>query len=192
MAFRKYPAIHELESRHGVELGQTYATKYSAKTFTHFIAESQRSAFFQSLLTTQFYTFLMDGTTDAGNIEDELIVIMTFYKDDMVGEVKSVARYLSVEIPKKADAGLILCLQRLLQALGVENLLSVLQSKPILVGGDTGGASVNIADQNGMKGKLQRELPWLFWGWCYAHRLELACKDSFTSELFKSITDMLF
>ena len=125
MAFRKYPAIHELESRHGVELGQTYATKDSAKTFTYFIAESQRSAFFQSLSTTHFYSFLMDGTTDAGNIKDELIVIMTFYKDDMVREVKSVARYLSVEIPKKADAdGRILCLQRSLQALGVENLLS--------------------------------------------------------------------
>ena len=49
MAFRKYTAIHELEIRHGVELGQTYATKDSAKTFTHFIAESQRSAFLQSL-----------------------------------------------------------------------------------------------------------------------------------------------
>ena len=46
MAFRKYPAIHELESRYGVELGQTYATKDSAKTFTHFSAESQRNAFF--------------------------------------------------------------------------------------------------------------------------------------------------
>ena len=67
----------------------------------------------------------------------------------------------------------------------------MLQSKPILVGGGTDGASANIADQNGMKGKLQRELPVLFWGWCYAHRMELACKDSFTSELFKSITDML-
>ena len=110
----------------------------------------------------------MDGTTDAGNIEDELIVIMTFYKNDMVREVKSVARYLSVEIPKKVDAdGIILCLQRSLQALRVENLLSkesVLQSKPILVGGGTDGASVNIADQNGMNEKLQRELPWLFLG----------------------------
>ena len=42
-----------------------------------------------------------------------------------------------------------------------------------------------------MKGRMQRELPWLFWSWCYAHRLELACKDSFIIELFKSISDML-
>ena len=49
LPFRKYPAIHELESRHGVDLGQSYATKDSAKLFTHCTAESQRSAFVDSL-----------------------------------------------------------------------------------------------------------------------------------------------
>lgn len=195
LAFRKYPVLHELESRHGVDLGQSYATKDSAKLFTHFIAESQRSAFMQSLSTTLFCSFLMDGTTDAGKVEDQLIVIMSFCKDDSAGEVRSFARYFSIEVPTKADSdGLIACLQRSLQALGVDNLLSkesVLAGKPILIGGGTDGASVNVAEQNGMKGKMQRELPWLFWAWCYAHRLELACKDSFTSDLFNNITDML-
>ena len=125
LAFRKYPAIHELETRHGVDLGQTYATKDSAKTFTHFIAESQRSAFIQSLSSAHFYSFLMDGTTDAGKIEDELVVIMSFFRDDSAGEVKSAARYFSVEEPEKADAdGLIASLQKALRALGVENVLS--------------------------------------------------------------------
>ena len=195
MAFRKYPAIHELETRHGVDLGQTYATKDSAKMFTHCIAESQRTAFLQCLSTTHFYSFLMDGTTDAGKVEDELVVIMTFCKDDSAGQVKSLARYFSVKEPKKADAdGLIACLQEALQALGVDDVLnktSVLSSKPILIGVGTDGASVNISGQNGMKGRMQHELPWLFWAWCFAHRLELACKDSFVSEIFTSITDML-
>ena len=75
---RKYPAIHELETRHGIDLGQKYAIKDSAKTFTHFIADSQCSAFLESLSTAHFFSFLMDGTTDAGKIEDELVVIMTF------------------------------------------------------------------------------------------------------------------
>ena len=66
MAFCKYPAIHELETHHGVDLGQTYATKDSAKMFTDFVAESQRSAFIQSLSAAHFYSFLMDGTTDTG------------------------------------------------------------------------------------------------------------------------------
>lgn len=62
---------------------------------------------------------------------------------------------------------------------------------PVLVGGGTDGAAVNISEQNGMRGKLQRELPWLTWTWCYSHRLELACKDAFCSQLFSSIDDML-
>ena len=28
-----------------------------------------------------------------------------------------------------------------------------------------------------LKGMMQRSLPWLHWSWCYAHRLELACKN---------------
>lgn len=109
--------------------------------------------------------------------------------------MKSFARYFSVEEPEKADAqGLIASLQKALRAFCVDNVLSkssVLKGKPILIGGGTDGASVNISGQNGMKGRLQRELPWLFWAWCFAHRLELACKDSFVSEVFTSITEML-
>ena len=67
--------------------------------------------------------------------------------------------------------------------LGIENLLereSVLSVSelPIFVGCGTDGATVNVSDQNGMRGKLQAALPWLYWAWCYAHRLELACKDA--------------
>lgn len=175
------------------------ATKHSAKSFTHYIAESQCGAFMQSLSTAHFYSFLMDGTTDARNIKDELIVIMSFCKDYTAGEVRSFAGHFSIEVPEKVNAdGLIACLQRTLQVVvGVwdsDNVLSkaiVLGARPILIGGDTDGASVNVAEQNRMKGKMQRELPWLFLAWCYVHQLELACKESFTSELFKSITDML-
>lgn len=56
MAFRKYP---ELESRHGVNLGQTYAMKDSAKTFTHYIAESQCNAFIHCLSNAQYALFVV-------------------------------------------------------------------------------------------------------------------------------------
>ena len=61
----------------------------------------------------------------------------------------------------------------------------------MLVGVGTDGASVNISDQNSMKGMLQRSLPWLFWSWCFAHCLELTCKDSLCSHLFNDINEML-
>ena len=101
-----------------------------------------------------------------------------------------------MQVPEKAD-GLVRCLGSSLHELGIENALdqaSVLGadgSRPILVGGGTDGASVNIAKQNGMKAKMQREIPWLFWAWCYAHRLELACADALISPLFKELSEML-
>ena len=75
LGFRKYPALHELEERHGVDLGFAYKTDVSAQTFTHYIAESQRQSFLESFSTMNFYSFLMDGSTDAGNVEDELVLV---------------------------------------------------------------------------------------------------------------------
>lgn len=62
---------------------------------------------------------------------------------------------------------------------------------PVLVGGGTDGASVNIGIHNGMKGQVQSTLPWLYCAWCYSHRLELACKEAVTSPLFADINEML-
>ena len=196
--FAKYPSIVELEQRHGVNLGDAYNTQESAKKFTAYIARSQKHAFLSKLFSeSHFYSLLMDGTTDAGNVEDELIVLVYCNKDDANQQMKTCTRFLTIEAPKKADAsGLVKCVDKAVELLGVENVLnrdSVLsvEGKPVLVGIGTDGARVNIGDREGLKGQLQRALPWLFWGWCYAHRLELACKDAFSSTLFSSEDEML-
>ena len=61
----------------------------------------------------------------------------------------------------------------------------------MLVGGGTDGAAVNIAETNGLKCQLTQALPWMFWSWCYAHHLELTCRDAITSSLFSAIEDLL-
>ena len=191
VGFRKYPALHELEERHGVDLGFAYKTAVSAQTFTHYIAESQRQSFLESFSASNFYSFLMDGSTDAGNVEDELVLVLYCTQDTAAQEMRSCVSYLSLEVSTKADAdGLIKCVGNALQTVGVENILDRssdlgVQGKPILIAGGTDGVSVNIAEHNRLKGKLQKELPWLYWTWCYAHRLELACKDAFSSQLFR-------
>ena len=161
MPFRKYPIFHALEERHGVDLGFAYKTNEAAKVFVHYIAESQRQRFLHTLSSKGFYSFLMDGSTDSGNVEDEIVMAQYCILDDTAKEARSCVRYLSLQVPKKADAdGLIHCLGDALQILGVDNILdqaSVLgvEGKPVLVGGGTDGASVNVGEQNGMKGKLQ-------------------------------------
>ena len=197
IAFEKFPALHELQSCHGISIGSTYITLQSAKLFTHYIALAQREGFKSQLSVTKFYSFLMDGSTDAGNIEQELVLILFCIKDDSAQKVRSCTKFLSLSSPEKADAdGLIKCLSGALHSLGVTDVLDQANvigvgEKPVLVGGGTDGGSVNVAQHGRMKGKLQHALPWLMWSWCYAHRLELVCKGAFTSTLFKDIEEML-
>ena len=201
IAFAKYPSILALESRHGVNFGAAYSTPESAKSFTGYIAESQRQAFLNTVSGPssygRFYSFLMDGSMDAGNLEDELVVLLFYCKDDSAQVITSRTLYLSVLIPQSSNAdGLLVCLGDALTIMGIDNILDEksvvnVERKPVLVGGGTDGASVNIARHNGLKGQIQNAIPWFYWCWCYAHRLELACKDGFCSPLFVSIQEML-
>ena len=67
----------QLEAHHGADLGFAYDTPDSAKGFTTYIAKSQRQAFLNKLSVseTHFFSFLTDGTTDAGNKEEELFTV---------------------------------------------------------------------------------------------------------------------
>ena len=107
----------------------------------------------------------------------------------MAETVGTCARFFSLQEPRKADAdGLIDCLGDALGITNVRDKASVLGAKPLLIGGGTDG---NVSAQNGMMGKLQQVCPWIFWAWCFAHRLKLACKDALSSQLFKDLDDML-
>ena len=195
--FAKYPVLFDLEARHGCGLGISYKNAGSARSFTYYIAESQRQSFINLFSSVPYFSFLLDGSTDEGNIEQEVVVLQYCSRNDNSSEITSICRYFSIQSPGKADAdGLIQCLGDALRAIGIHNLLerdSVVEGeqKPILIGGCTDGAAVNIAQQRGMRGKLQEVLPWLFWGWCYTHRLELACKDSLSSPIFREVEEML-
>ena len=79
----------ELESCHDIELGHAYQTAHQQKLFTHYTAEVQHQQLLKFLCESSFFNFLMDGSTDAGNIEQELVVILTFFKDDAAEEIRS-------------------------------------------------------------------------------------------------------
>ena len=195
--FAKYPALLELEQRHEVDIGHAYTTADSARLFMSFIAKSQHQGFLNSLPGGGFFSLLMDGSTDAGNLEDELIVLVYCRMDDAEQEMTTCSRFLSLHNPQKADAsGLLEWICEAMHLLGVDDVLdqdSVLGvgTKPVLIGIGTDGATVNRGAHNGLRGQMQRALTWLFWCWCYAHRLELAYKDAFSSSLFCTMQEML-
>ena len=82
--FAKYPALLGLEQRHEVDVGHAYNTADSARLFTSFLAKSQRQGFLNSLPGGGFLSLLVDGSTDAGNLEDELIVFVYCHMDDVI------------------------------------------------------------------------------------------------------------
>ena len=87
------------------------------------IAENQQQQFICFLSKAQYFSFLMDGSTDIGNVEDEVVALVYHTKDDATEEIKSCARYFSVQVPEKADAdGLVRCFGSTLCELGNENV----------------------------------------------------------------------
>ena len=140
IALSKHPALYDLESRHNIDLGGAYKNDVSAKPFTHYIAQSQRNSFLHSLSNSHYFSFLMDGTTDSGKVEDELFVVLYCKQDDVVKEIRTCARYLSVVTPNRADTdGLVDCIKEALQRLKIDDVLdrdAVLSSNPVLIGGE--------------------------------------------------------
>ena len=195
--FVKYPALLDLEEHHAVDVGHAYHTTDSAKQFTTYIVRSQRQEFLNALPKNRFFSLLMDGTTDVAVVEDEVIVIVYCNIDDVDEEITSTSRFLSLHVPQKADTNVLLaCVRDAMYTLGVEDALdpeSVLavDTHPVLVGIGNDGASVNLGAHNGLWGQMQNALPWLFWSWCYVHRLELAYKAAFSSHLFQDLEEML-
>ena len=97
--------------------------------------------------------------------------------------------FFRVSRPQSVSAdGLFALIGQALQALGIQAINTSECTK--LVGVGTDGASANIAGM-GLKGLIKKELPWIFWMWCLAHRLELAIKDALTGTSFDLIDDML-
>ena len=74
-AFTKMKPLCELKERHGVSLGTMYRNNHACATFTEFIAlEILRMA----LEKASFFSIQGDASTDAGNIELELFLVLYF------------------------------------------------------------------------------------------------------------------
>ena len=137
----------------------------------------------------RFYSILIDGPTDSGNIDNELILLVWFDINGPDEEVHTLINYFKICCPTNTSGeGLYEKLEQALGSLGVKEINEGSCSK--LIGMGTDGASANIAGR-GLKGLMERKLPWLYWMWSIAHRLELAVKDALKGTAFDDIEEML-
>jgi hypothetical protein len=185
LSFSKMKSICQLEERHGADLGKEYQNDKGCATFVEFIAKEQQEILQKSLESCNFFSIQADGTTDAGNKEVEMFLVVYFDHSSQNGKVVVKNKFFGLRNLKSATAeGLLESFKRAMESVHVDSW----QTKMIGFGCD--GANVNIA-QGGLKGLLQKEQPWIFVFWCLAHRLELSLKDATKGTFFTTIDDLL-
>ena len=98
----------------------------------------------------------MDGLVYKGKIENEVILVQYCQLDNSLEEVKSCSRSLKVVEPRKADGnGLVQCLGKGLQAMGISDILDsetilTVEGKPVLVGIETEGQYIRSKWHEGL------------------------------------------
>ena len=185
MAFAKMGVLCQLEERHGVDLGQGYKNDKACASFVDYIADEQQQSLVSALTGAKFISLQADGSTNAGNVEDELFLVLYFDPHAKDGKVHVHDRFLTVRQPKSGNAeSLFECFKNALSYVGLANW------EDKLIGFGCDGTSVNIA-AGGLRGYLEQSVPWVVVFWCLAHRLELSSKDALGATLLSSIDDML-
>ena len=185
MAFAKMGSLCELEERHGVDLGKGYKNELACAEFIHYIAQEQLQGLVGALSKAKFFSLQADGSTDSGNVEDEVFLAVYFDPYAKDGKVHVRSKFLTVRRPARANAeGLFACLKAGLDYVGVSDW----ESK--LIGFGCDGANVNMGAR-GLRGFLQLSMPWIVVFWCLAHRLELALKDALKNTYFSQVDELL-
>ena len=78
MPFTKFPAIVELDKRHGVCLGQTYHRDHKCEDFASIIGETMSDDLVEALRSCRYMSVLMDGLTNSSVTEKEPFYVYVY------------------------------------------------------------------------------------------------------------------
>ena len=107
----------------------------------HFIAESMILELVHSIQSSKFFSLLLDGSTDAGNINNEVFLLAWFGKNGVDERVYTKSSYFKVSKPQTVSAqGLYDVLQEALLSLGIQTI-NADECTKFLVGIGTDGAA---------------------------------------------------
>ncbi len=128
-------------------------------------------------------------TTDKGNIDDEFFLVVWCNVEGADENFHTEMNFMAVARPHSVTGeGLLDCFQSTLNSIVISEV-TINQCK-FLIGLGTDGASSNIAAV-GLRGIVEQKLPWVYWNWCFAHRIKLAIKDALSSTSFDLIDDII-
>ena len=183
----KFSTMLDLEERLGVDVGTAYRNNNSGGVFIDYISESIAEELKQKLAKARFYSVLTDGSTDSATSENEAVFVVHFDPDPPgCDRVKVVVSFLKLNFLQTAGAtGIVESIKESFKVVSIDDLFHK------LFGFGADGANVNKGNKEGVKAILRRENPWLNFGWCVAHRLELSLKDSLQGTVFDEIDEVI-
>ena len=100
MSFLKYPALCEMEKKHGVDIGASYTNERSGRMFVHYIAEAKRQMLVDKIANVKFYSQLLNGSTNTGNIDNEMLLLVWCDLDGHDNKIHTRMSYFKVARPK--------------------------------------------------------------------------------------------
>ncbi|KAL5491822.1 hypothetical protein EMCRGX_G017187 [Ephydatia muelleri] len=112
------------------------------------------------------------------------------YQVLLIAAITSLSHNNRAELRKKFDIVFLLAQEKLsypsIYAANVENelILAMLFDKE-------GVDEKVVTHSQLLKGLVESKIPWIFWMWCLAHRLELAIKDALKGSSFDDVDEML-
>lgn len=182
IAFNKFPKLVELEKRHGVEIGETYATVPKCEEFTSCIATTLKNELINDLANADYLTICCDGSTDVSVTEKEIVFVMFINQETCAVEFK----YLKItDLPNCSASAIFTSLKEILTEFGVTNF------EKKLVGFLADGAAVNFGHIRGVSAELKKLCPWLLAIHCLSHRLELSVKNYIQSTYLTNVFKIL-
>ena len=104
--------ICSLEEKHGANLGTGYKNDKACAVFVELIAKERREVLLHAVSKAKFFSIQADGTTDKGNIEEEMfhVVYCDFQSSDM--KVQAHSRFMATSANA---AGLFECFKQAME-----------------------------------------------------------------------------
>ena len=78
MAFKKMKPLCDIEEKHGIDIGARYRNDHGCASFVESIATDLEENLRSKITNSKFFSLLIDGSTDSGNIDEELFMVLYF------------------------------------------------------------------------------------------------------------------
>ena len=89
-------SLCQLEEKYGVGLGTGYKNDKACANFVHYIAEDQKVQLVNALSKAKFFSVQMNGSTDSGNIEEEVFLVMYLDTQSKDGRIIVCDKFLAI------------------------------------------------------------------------------------------------